>query len=68
MKRADIVFGDGIIIQEGERWQTQRRRMAYSFAHSFIARFAQPIATLAQAQLENIEGDKKEFLSTKGAR
>jgi len=31
MSRLEIVFGDGILLAEGDAWKTQRRRMAPAF-------------------------------------
>ena len=33
--------------------------MAHSFGHTFIAKFAEPIASLSRTQLENMEGERK---------
>jgi cytochrome P450 len=58
MKRTQIVFGDGLILREGEEWKAQRKRMAHSFSHSFIAKLADPIADLAASHLDSMEGER----------
>jgi cytochrome P450 len=58
MKRTQIVFGNGLILSEGEEWKVQRKRMAHSFSHSFVARLADPIALLAGHHLNAMEGER----------
>jgi cytochrome P450 len=58
MKRTKIVFGDGLILHEGEEWRAQRKRMAHTFSHKFIGQLADPIANLASIHLEGLMGER----------
>lgn len=57
MSRVDIVFGDGILLAEGDAWKKQRRRMAPAFTHQAVREMAASIGPLAVDALDSWEAD-----------
>ena len=52
MSRLEIVFGDGILLAEGDAWKTQRRRMAPAFTMQAVREMSTSIGPLAVEHLE----------------
>ena len=56
MKRSKIVFGNGLILSEGELWKHQRKTMAHPFHPGFIDQLANPVSEIAHEHLKDIDG------------
>mgnify|MGYP000707355496 CR=1 FL=1 len=53
MSRVEIVFGEGILLAEGDAWKQQRRRMAPAFTKKAVREMSEAIGPLAVERLED---------------
>jgi cytochrome P450 len=51
--RLEILFGDGILLAEGDDWKRQRRRMAPAFTHQAVHALARSIGPIT---IETLDG------------
>ncbi len=62
MSRVEIVFGDGIILAEGDAWRTQRRQMAPAFTMQAVREMSSAIGPLAVEHFDRwADGDVRDL-------
>lgn len=52
-ERTKLIFGEGLVVSEGELWKTQRKRMAPAFQPRHVDAFADPIAAATSQLFEH---------------